>query len=66
VNDPAVVLARFEQAYVRRYKRPAPWLIEGLVLSILTGEVQVMADEPECSPLREIMPLLREAMEASA
>jgi hypothetical protein len=57
----AVILARFGEAYARRYKRLPPTLIDGMVQSILAGELKVMVDEPEYSPLREIMPLLREA-----
>jgi hypothetical protein len=57
------VRAAFRQAYAARYKRLPPSLIEGFLSSILTGEVQLMTDEPAFSPLLEMLPLLREARE---
>jgi hypothetical protein len=57
------ILARFRESYALRYKRLPPALIEGLLLSILTGELGVNVDEAEYSPLREVLPLLREAKE---
>ena len=60
-----VVFGRFQDLYNARYDRTPPAPIAGLVMSILAGEVQVLADEPEYSPLREVVPLLREAREAA-
>jgi hypothetical protein len=55
------ILERFGQLYGMRRKALPPSLVNGLVLSILTGELTVNVDEAEYSPLREVLPLLREA-----
>ena len=62
-NQPRRVLTRFRQIYGAQHRRLPPTLIEGLVLSILAGELSVNVDEPRYSPLREILPILRDAKE---
>lgn len=57
---------RFCELYSARYHRNVKAELVGIVLSLLVGELELKTEELDCWPLKEIVPLLRQAVEESS